>query len=213
LGLSLTMTSPEVREHGSKVLWALVEMIGPGLLSRDENRYVDLGLLGQGGMGEVRRAHDPDLRRSVALKSVREDLSQNEDLNSRFKAEAQIMAQLQHPGIVPVYEIARLADGRHYFSMQEIEGETLGSVLQRLRAHSGPREWATVPSQNGGRDWSFQRMVASVERVCDAMAYAHDRQVIHRDLKPENIMLGALVRSLLSTGDWQRFWAKATTTK
>jgi serine/threonine protein kinase/predicted ATPase/Tfp pilus assembly protein PilF len=187
----LTLEATHVRASGARAFAVLTDVLGTDIGHGRGGRYTDLGLLGQGGMGEVRRAHDPELRRTVALKSLKTDLRSNDEIASRFEAEAQIMAQLQHPGIVPIYEIAELADGRTYFSMQEIDGETLESVVSRLHSNSPVHEWSPVQGRNGARDWTFLRIVESIQRVCDAVSFAHDRGVIHRDLKPANIMLGA----------------------
>src|SRR5690606_17346235 len=103
----------------------------------------------------------------------------------RFVEEAQCSAQLQHPGIVPVHELGRLADGRLYFTMREIRGRTLTEVIAEVHEASGDGEWRPGPS-----GFTFRRLVDAFHRVCEAVAYAHHRGVIHRDLKPDNVMLG-----------------------
>jgi hypothetical protein len=87
-------------------------------------RYDDRGLLGRGGRGEVRRVYDHDLGRTLAMKLIGEAVAASPGAQARFVEEAQILARLQHPGIVPVYELGRLVDGRLYFTMQEIHGAT-----------------------------------------------------------------------------------------
>ena len=126
--------------------------------------------IGRGGMAVVYRARDVRLRRLVALKVLPPELAFREDVKRRFLREAQMAAQLSHPNIVPIYAVDDL-DGVVYFAMGLVEGETLA---QRL--HRAPRpDVATV------------RRV--LREVCDALAYAHSRQVVHRDVKPDNILL------------------------
>ena len=147
-------------------------------------RFEDLGLIGLGGMGEVRRVRDPALGRTLALKVVRRELQNRDDVLERFIEEAQATSQLSHPGIVPVHEFGQLPDGRHYFTMKEVRGRSLGRVIGEVHAASGDGAWGTAGS------WSFRRLVEAFRRVCEAVAYAHERGVIHRDLKPENVMVG-----------------------
>jgi len=151
----------------------------------DEPRYDDRGLLGRGGRGEVRRVYDHDLGRTLAMKLIGEEVAASPGAQARFVEEAQILARLQHPGIVPVYELGRLADGRLYFTMQEIHGNDFGVHLELYHA-------VAVRSPGASRDSpALRRLIDTFHRVCDAVAYAHARGVIHRDLKPANIMLGS----------------------
>lgn len=148
-------------------------------------RYERLGLLGQGGMGEVWRVRDRDLNRVMALKVVRADRAPTERMLARFIEEAQATAQLQHPGIVPVHELGRLPDGRFYFTMKEIRGRTLAEVITEVHQAARGGVWEATAS-----GWTFRRLVEAFHRTCEAVAYAHARGVVHRDLKPSNIMLG-----------------------
>ena len=144
-------------------------------------RYDDLGLLGRGGRGEVRRVFDQDLGRTLAMKLIGEPHAASLETQARFVEEAQILARLQHPGIVPIYEIGCLADGRLYFTMQEIHGSEFGAHIELYHAHA----------DRGGDSPTLRRLIDTFHRVCVAVAYAHARGVVHRDLKPANIMLGS----------------------
>jgi len=142
-----------------------------------EDRYRDEGLLGRGAMGEVRKVYDRVLGRTVAMKIILPAVQQLPDLRDRFLAEAQISAQLQHPGIAPVYDHGALPDGRAWFTMQEIRGRTLRDAI--FEAHAAPLD-----------EPALRRMVGWYLRACETVAYAHGRGVVHRDLKPSNVMLG-----------------------
>jgi serine/threonine protein kinase len=137
--------------------------------------YMVLHTLGQGGRGIVYRVRDPELNRPLAVKVLRSDLRDEPGAVLRFLEEAQVMGQLQHPGIVPVHGIGRLPDGRPYFAMKLVEGRTLAELLTKrpASAHDLPR------------------FLVIFQQVCQAVAYAHSRGVIHRDLKPANVMVGA----------------------
>lgn len=157
-------------------------------------RYQDLGIIGTGGMGEVRRVLDRDLNRTMAMKVVKPFLLERPASLARFIEEAQATAQLQHPGIVPVHELGRLDDGRFYFTMAEVRGRELGTVIEEVHAASLD---AWTPTASG---WTFRRLVATYHQVCTAVAYAHSRGVVHRDLKPSNVMLGQYGEALVL--DW-----------
>ena len=126
-------------------------------------------------MGVVLRAHDADLGRDLAVKVLRESFRDQPEMVRRFVEEAQIGGQLQHPGIVPVYELGSLADRRPYIAMRLVNGRTLAELLA---ARDGPAG-------------DLPQLVGIFESVCQTMAYAHARGVIHRDLKPSNIMVGS----------------------
>jgi serine/threonine-protein kinase len=134
-----------------------------------------VGEIARGGMGVILKGHDTDLGRDVALKVLDPELAQDPAVVQRFIEEAQIGGQLQHPGIVPVYELGLMADERPYFTMKLVKGRTLAALLQQRRS----------PADERGR------LLAIFESVCQTVAYAHSKGVLHRDLKPANVMVGA----------------------
>jgi tetratricopeptide (TPR) repeat protein len=137
--------------------------------------YDLLGPLGQGGMGLVLKGRDALLQRDLAVKVLRPDQQHDPDTVRRFVEEAQIGGQLQHPGIAPVYALGHFADGRPFFTMKLVKGQTLAQLLQQR----------TNPSQE------LPRFLGIFQQVCQTLAYAHSKGVIHRDLKPQNVMVGA----------------------
>lgn len=137
------------------------------------------GLLGRGGMGAVFHARQWDLDRDVALKVLEGvDRNRNQSRISRFSREAKITAKLDHPSIVPVYQIGTDNEGRCFYTMRRVQGQTLKDVFQLTR------------QQTDG--WNVPRAIAVLVRICQALEFAHQHDVIHRDLKPANIMVGDL---------------------
>jgi len=143
-------------------------------------RYLDLGLIGSGGMGEVRRVCDRSLGRIVAMKLLQPRLAAHASLRARFRAEASLAARLQHPAIVSVLDLGTAPDNRLYFTMPEVTGNTLSEVV--AKAHRRSPNGLDLPQ--------LRRLVALLGRACDGIAFAHSKGVIHRDLKPSNIMAG-----------------------
>ncbi|MBW2257883.1 MAG: protein kinase, partial [Deltaproteobacteria bacterium] len=193
LTAALTAATPEARPSASQVLATLVEVTSHTVLAA--TRYLDVGLLGVGGMGEVRQVLDPALNRTIALKVLHPRLGHTRSHEDRFISEAQVTAQLEHPGIVPVYASGRMPDGRPYFTMKEVRGRTLAEVITEVHAAAAPHEWR--PAESG---WTFRRLVEAFHRICEAVAYAHARGVLHRDLKPSNVMVGDFGEVLVM--DW-----------
>ena len=133
-------------------------------------------LLGAGGMGEVYRVEDTRLGRAAAMKVLLGGMNR-EGLVARFLREARITAQLDHPGIPPIFEAGTTTTGEPYIVMRVIEGETLAAAIDRYHADDRPVE-------------DLRRIIEALARVTEALSRAHERRIIHRDLKPENIMLG-----------------------
>lgn len=144
--------------------------------------------IAKGGMGRIHRAHDPVLRRDVALKRI--SGSPQTRHRARLYEEAQVTGQLEHPNIVPVHDMGLDAEGNLFFAMKMIRGRSLDQVLDGLR-----------DGQEGLRErYSLPRLLHMLEQVCNALAFAHSHGVIHRDMKPGNIMLGDFGEVLVM--DW-----------
>ena len=148
-------------------------------------RYRQEGELARGGQGVVLRVWDEDLHRGLAMKLMLakdgsrgrpDDRPASDRSLGRFLEEAQVTGQLDHPGIVPIHELGVDADGRVYFTMKLVKGETFAAILER--------------EEEGREGWSQARKLGVLLKVCEAMAFAHAKGVVHRDLKPANIMVG-----------------------
>jgi tRNA A-37 threonylcarbamoyl transferase component Bud32 len=140
----------------------------------DTPRYRFEAFLASGGMAEVWRGRDTVLAREVALKVLREPAFGDGGLRVRFEEEARLVGRLEHPSIVPVYDLGELPDGRPFFVMRLVHGQTLAELLAAL----------ATPAEG------LPRWVLVFEQVCAAVAFAHARGLVHRDLKPSNVMLG-----------------------
>ncbi|MCA8976636.1 MAG: serine/threonine protein kinase [Planctomycetes bacterium] len=171
----LTGAQPSItlREPGGAGDTPMLRPLGPDRRI-EAGKYVVQGELGHGGVGAVHRAHDQDLGRDVAMKFLHERYRGDPSIVHRFVEEAQIGGQLQHPGIVPVYDLG-IVDGKPFFAMKLVKGVTLAKKL-------GDRTSAAVDRH---------AFVSIFEQVCQTMAYAHARGVVHRDLKPANVMIGS----------------------
>jgi serine/threonine protein kinase len=148
----------------------------------------------EGGLGKVSVALDEELKREVALKEIRDRYADDEQSRLRFLREAEITGRLEHPGIVPVYGLGRYPDGRPFYAMRFIRGETLQEAISRF--HSAEVQGRDL----GERVLELRNLLGRFIDVCNALAYAHSRGVLHRDLKPGNIMLGKYGETLVV--DW-----------
>jgi serine/threonine-protein kinase len=164
------LRDPEAEESGFVERPNSREAPAPG----GAGRYQMFGEIARGGMGAILRGRDPDLGREVAVKVLREEHRNNPLIFERFVEEAQIGGQLQHPGIVPVYELGQFADRRPFFTMKLVKGRTLAALLAD-RADPADEQ---------------ARHLSKFAQICLTVAYAHARGVIHRDLKPSNVMVG-----------------------
>jgi serine/threonine protein kinase len=144
----------------------------------EEERYTILEQIGRGGMGSVYLARDERLGREVAIKVA--SGVPGAEVERRLHAEVRVLAALEHPGIVPIHDAGRLADGRLFYVMKRVRGATLSEHLQRVT--------------------SLSERLGIFERICEAVSFAHARGVIHRDLKPDNVMIGEFGEVLVM--DW-----------
>ncbi len=148
---------------------------------RMRRRYTVRERLARGGMGEIWRVFDADLRRDLAMKLIRmrEGVGSNTPdgrILRRFLFEARLTGRLDHPGIVPVHDIGVDSDGRVYFTMPLVRGRSLAEILDLARDETC--------------GWTLSRVLEVVLKVCDTLAFAHAQGVVHRDLKPANVLVG-----------------------
>jgi serine/threonine protein kinase len=158
---------------------AVERLRGSSVPDLSGTRYELRELIARGGMGVVYLAEDEKLHRRVALK-VLDTTGENAELTQRLIREARILAQLEHPGIVPVHDVGTLPDGRVFYTMKFVEGLRLDQYLKQVD--------------------SLPQRLRLFLRICDAVAFAHARGVLHRDLKPANIMVGSFGEVLVM--DW-----------
>jgi tetratricopeptide (TPR) repeat protein len=151
-------------------------------------QYILKQFYAKGGMGEVWLAEDPVIGRSVALKRM---LGNHSDQQTRFRVEAQVTGQLEHPGIVPVHDMGWSAEGEPYYVMKFVQGRTLHKVIQEFHAKK---------LNGGAREVEQLRLLQMFLSLCQTVGYAHSRGVLHRDLKPDNVMLGPYGETILL--DW-----------
>ncbi|RKX30392.1 MAG: hypothetical protein DRP22_05270 [Verrucomicrobia bacterium] len=160
-----------------------VRFTSVGRLQDGWHKYEIGDVIAEGGMGVVRLAKDKNSRRVVAIKILPkyEDMDEQDFL--RFIEEAQITSQLEHPNIIPFYELGCDPEGNAYYTMKYMKGLTLADILEGIRNGNdeGRRLLARFP---------LRRMLEIFCHVCDAISFAHSRRVVHRDLKPENIIVG-----------------------
>ena len=148
----------------------------------------------RGGLGEVYVAHDEELHREVALKQIQGRAADDPESRSRFLLEAEITGGLEHPGIVPVYGLGTYGDGRPYYAMRFIRGDSLKEAVERFHKADA------IGMSTGQRGLELRALLGRFVDVCNAIAYAHSRGILHRDLKPGNIMLGKYGETLVV--DW-----------
>ena len=154
-------------------------------------RYRILRPHAKGGLGEVFVAFDNELQREVALKEIQEQHADHADNRARFVYEAEINGGLEHPGIVPVYGLGQYPDGRPFYAMRFIHGDSLREAIKKFHDPSTDGETQSL---------ELRKLLGRFIDVCNAIEYAHSRGVLHRDLKPGNIMLGQHGETLVV--DW-----------
>ncbi len=157
-----------------------LEPFHPDITNNISRKYRMGDLIAEGGMGKVVNVEDTNCRREIAMKVILSGKVHSDELVRRFIQEAQVTAQLDHPNIVPIYELGVNVDGDLYYTMKKIAGTTLKQVLNDL-SRGDERTIAK---------YTLPVLLTIFQKVCDAVAYAHSKGVIHRDLKPSNIMIG-----------------------
>ena len=162
------------------------------------SRYQPIKLHARGGLGEIYVALDGELNREVALKEIQERHLEHADNQFRFVFEAEVTGGLEHPGIVPVYGLGRHPDGRPYYAMRFIRGDSLKAALKKFHDAEASKAKATPDSLRHSLE--FHKLLSRFVAVCRAIDYAHSRGVIHRDIKPDNIMIGSHGETLVV--DW-----------
>ncbi len=183
-------------------------------------RFALKGLHASGGLGEVFTARDTELNREVAVKRIKSHYADDPGSRSRFLSEATLTARLDHPGVVPVFGLVNDVRGRPCYAMRFIRGETLKDEIDRYYGNqeTGDRKQETdktgkteagetpspAPAPQGTeavpRSVAFRQLLARFIATCQAIAYAHKKNIIHRDIKPANIMVGAFGETLVV--DW-----------
>jgi serine/threonine-protein kinase len=143
-------------------------------------RYTHVDDIACGGMGQVALVHDADVERQVAMKTLLPGLADSDGSVRDFLAEARVIGGLEHPNIVPLYDLGVQESGDMYFTMQFVKGRTLAEVIASLQAGDAKDHLC----------FTWARRAQILQQVCDAVAYAHEHGVAHRDLKPANIMFG-----------------------
>jgi len=146
--------------------------------------------LASGGMGAVLEVEEATTLRPVALKVMHPNAMQSEDARSRFMLEAQVMARLEHPNIVPMHVLKKDAEGKPFYTMKKVVGRDLQQIISAIRkGHVRTAE-----------DFPLARLLQVFQKICDAIGYAHSKGVVHRDLKPANVMVGEFGEVLVM--DW-----------
>jgi serine/threonine-protein kinase len=171
-----------------------------GSATSDGQRFRVLRPHARGGLGAVFVALDTELHREVALKQILDSHADDPTSRQRFLLEAEVTGGLEHPGIVPVYGLGSYGDGRPYYAMRFIRGDSLKEAIERFHAD------AALKSDPGRRSLELRKLLRRFLDVCNAIEYAHSRGVLHRDIKPGNVIVGRHGETLVV--DWGL--AKAT---
>ena len=165
-----------------------------GSATSDGQRFRVLRPHAQGGLGAVFVALDGELNREVALKQILDHHADDPTSRTRFLIEAEITGGLEHPGIVPVYGLGHYGDGRPYYAMRFIRGDSLKEAIAAFHANE------SLKHDPGKRSLALRKLLRRFVDVCNAIDYAHGRGILHRDLKPGNVIVGKHGETLVV--DW-----------
>lgn len=166
----------------------------PNAPNASKLRFHVLHVHAKGGLGQVSVAQDGELHREVALKEIQDQHADDRDSRQRFLQEARITGKLEHPGIVPVYGLGHYPDGRPFYAMRFIKGDSLKEAIEHFHKPTNP------PRDAAAHSLELHKLLRRFMDICNAIAYAHSRGVLHRDLKPGNVMLGQFGETLVV--DW-----------
>jgi len=180
----------ESSEMMAAALWDPDLGLAPVRAILEGKKYKVLGTIGRGGMGIVHQARDLRIVRNVAMKVIKTESQFSRENVLRFVDEAQLTGQLQHPNIIPVYDLGLDEYGEVFYTMKYVKGTTLDQVLRRIREG----EEATI------KKFPLTTLLTVFQKMCDGVAYAHSMGVVHRDLKPDNVMIGEYGEVLVM--DW-----------
>ncbi len=158
------------------------------LTVKPKSKYKFHRSIGRGGMKQIIEAIDTDTSRHIAVAELIDTSKQ--EMHARFIREAKITANLEHPNIVPIHDIGVNEDGVPYFTMKFLKGETLASILSKLKA--GDPEYVDK--------WTLTRLLMAFRKICNATGFAHTKNVVHLDLTPENVQVGRFGEVLVL--DW-----------
>jgi serine/threonine protein kinase len=183
-------SSPTVRDGVSDA----TATMSIGCATSDGRRFRLLRPHARGGLGEVFVALDAELNREVALKQILDRHADDPTSRTRFVLEAEITGGLEHPGIVPVYGLGSYGDGRPYYAMRLIRGDSLKDAIAAFHGDG------SLTADPGRRSLALRKLLRRFVDVCNAIEYAHTRGVIHRDIKPANVIVGRHGETLVV--DW-----------
>ena len=158
---------------------------------RAEDRYQLLDNFAHGGLGNIWRAKDAIIHREIAFKELLPKALKNPRIVERFLEEAQITGQLEHPGIVPIYDVGYQENGTPFYAMKLLKGGNMEEAIESMHV---------LPRGSTERQLAFTRLLRQFIAVCQAVGFAHDKGVLHRDLKPLNVMIGQFGETLVL--DW-----------
>ena len=160
----------------------------PGL---DGPRYNMVDNFARGGMGNIWLARDTMIQREIAYKELLPRAMRRSSVVERFIQEGQVTGQLEHPGIVPIYDLGYQDDGTPFYAMKLVRGTEMKEQIEALHK---------MPKNTAERHRAFVKLLGQFVDVCNALAFAHQRGVLHRDLKPQNVMIGSFGETLVL--DW-----------
>jgi serine/threonine-protein kinase len=162
----------------------LPEVINP------HTRYMFLSTIAKGGKSLIKACKDMHLNRIIAYKTLRKEFLHDEIEKTRFLREARVSAMLQHPSVIPIYEVGRDNQGQYYFTMKLVHGYTLREILDYRERYD------------------LSQLIEVIIPICHALASAHSHGVVHRDIKPENILVGPFGEVLLLDWGLAKVWSK-----